>query len=434
MPQCVILAGGLGTRLAMNGVHVPKLLIQINGQSLLSLIINELAREGYTDLLFCLGHESDQIIEEIKRIKTSVYIEYFVEKRRLGTLGALKQAREKLQDFFTVIMGDCFISNTNIGSIHTLAERLKIEALVLCKYTDHPADSDLIEINEDGLVLRLDRPPHEETLQSLNIGLAGISFFSKTLIESGPLETVQDISRHLLLERINSQNSVYALFHQGEIRDLGTVERIESFRSLFSEEDTISLSNKFVVLLDRDGTLNKRNGHISKYEEIEILESGKRIVDAATKQGLELFMVTNQPVVARGSASEKEVRDICTQLFKDMGVLTQNGCIYICPHYPESGFQNEISSLKKICSCRKPNPGLFLQAAKEHGFKLTNATMLGDSLTDIYAALRVGAFAIHLHEDKIKTSCKFKGQLGALAVCVYKEDAHHLISKVDELL
>lgn len=64
--------------------------------------------------------------------------------------------------------------------------------------------------------------------------------------------------------------------------------------------------------------------------------------------------------------------------------------IYYCPHHPDKGFSGEVATLKIECNCRKPKPGMLLQAAKDFNIDLTKSWMIGDSENDILAGKNAG--------------------------------------------
>jgi mannose-1-phosphate guanylyltransferase/phosphomannomutase len=428
MPQCVVIAGGLGTRLSAAGITTPKLLLEIDSRPLLSYLIEEITNEGYTNVLFCLGNQSEQIKNAIHAIDTPLSIEISVEDEPRGTLGALENAKNYLEDFFTVLMGDTYLSCTNIGSIHALCESTGLSASTLCKFTDHPLDSDLIEIDEFGLARRVFRTNLDSVQSDVKTSMAGVFFLSKKLISSQPSDISRDITRDLIIPAISEGVQVQTLFHQGIIRDLGTPERLTSFLENHTpHSNSLVSSPRNIVLMDRDGTLNKKNGHISKFEEIFIHPAGIAIAEKINGENLKAFLVTNQPVIARGEALMDDVHQICASLLNALGIWQGQDHVYICPHYPESGFLGENSRFKIDCVCRKPKPGLLLQAANEHKFRLTNAIMIGDSLADIYAGLHVGARVLHIHEN-LDERCEFRIPLGKLVTCVFaSEDSLGLV-------
>jgi histidinol-phosphate phosphatase family protein len=396
----------------------PKILLKVDGKYLAEYMLVELEKEHFTDVLFCLGHEAELVISEIKKISTTLNVEYFVENDRLGTLGALKQAESKLGDFFTIVMGDCFLAHTNLGEIHSLAVKVDAEAILLCKFTDHPDDSDLVKTDDWQRVLEIATPPHSPELATLSKGLAGVTVLKKSVINFQIKNKAEDLTRDLLHELVASGGRVQAIFHQGIIRDLGTPSRMQSF-DLDSQPITGNdLVQDNVVLLDRDGTLNKLNGHITDYSKIEVLVSGQNLVDAINERNLNAFVITNQPVIARGGATMLQISEITFQLLAEMGLLSKIEDIFICPHYPESGFEDEVPELKIKCNCRKPNPGLILQAAKLNRFRCTRAIFFGDSITDMQAAISVGSRAVHLHKDKDASRCVVDSVFSELLICV----------------
>ena len=434
MPQCVVVAGGLGSRLIAAGISSPKLLLDVDRKSLLSTIVEEIVREGYTKILFCLGFGSEQIVSAINALEVPIQIEISVEKSQLGTLGALENARDLLDDFFTVLMGDTYLSCTNIGSIHSLCETLGIKALTLCKFTDHPFDSDLVEIDEYGKILRIFRSKSSELEFKVNVSLAGVSFLAKELINANHSTSSRDITRNLFMEANSRDLEVQTLFHQGVIRDLGTPERYQTFEVTQGSLSPTSITNfKHTILLDRDGTLNEANGHISELKDIRIQPTGLQIAKLINEQHFQAFLITNQPVISHGKASVEGVREICSTLLKQLDIWQGENHIYVCPHYPESGFDGEMLELKIQCNCRKPMPGLLIQAANEHKFRLTNATMIGDSLADVYAGLHVGARVIHIHND-LQEKCKLDAPFGQLVTCVSALDITPALAKLGNTL
>ena len=76
--------------------------------------------------------------------------------------------------------------------------------------------------------------------------------------------------------------------------------------------------------------------------------------------------------------------------------------VYYCPHHPDKGFEGEIPELKINCECRKPKPGMLLQAANDYNIDLSKSYMIGDSLIDIEAGNNAGlksSFLIITNDD-----------------------------------
>lgn len=142
-----------------------------------------------------------------------------------------------------------------------------------------------------------------------------------------------------------------------------------------------------VIFFDRDGVINKKmsgNDYVKKWNEFEfnpgVVEGLKILVD----YGYKIFIVTNQRGISRGIMTEENLRDVHHRMKEELvglGVLL--GGIYYCPH-----------GLEDNCECRKPKPGLFFRAAKEHSLDLSGAIFVGDSQSDIEAGRAAGVKTI----------------------------------------
>jgi len=146
------------------------------------------------------------------------------------------------------------------------------------------------------------------------------------------------------------------------------------------------------VFLDRDGVLVEDVDLLTKYEDIKIFNDVVDALRQLKKAGYELIIISNQTVVARGMVNEKDVvflQDEIEKRLVDLGSPKLDG-FYFCPHHPNA----TLPQYRKDCDCRKPKPGLILQAAKEHDIDLTQSFMIGDRITDIIAGSRAGCRTI----------------------------------------
>ena len=138
---------------------------------------------------------------------------------------------------------------------------------------------------------------------------------------------------------------------------------------------------KKVVFLDRDGTINRDSpGYIKSREEFEFLPGSLEAIQALTINGFTIIVITNQSAIPRQLISRAELEHIHGMLLQ---AVRSNGGeikdIFYCPHMPEDG-----------CDCRKPEPGLILQAQHKHSIDLADAVMVGDSYRDIGCGLNAG--------------------------------------------
>ena len=120
------------------------------------------------------------------------------------------------------------------------------------------------------------------------------------------------------------------------------------------------------MFLDRDGTINKYVGFLRNIDEFELVDGVADAIKKINTSGYLAIVVTNQPVIARSEVSFEELEEIHnkmeTLLGKEGAYLD---AIYFCPHHPHKGYEGERPELKFDCDCRKPKPGMLLNAARK---------------------------------------------------------------------
>jgi D-glycero-D-manno-heptose 1,7-bisphosphate phosphatase len=145
------------------------------------------------------------------------------------------------------------------------------------------------------------------------------------------------------------------------------------------------------VLVDRDGTLIEDRGYIDRIDRMDIYPYSIEALRVLQRAGYKLVVVTNQAGVARGMYGEDFVHEGHAWL---RGKLEAGGVrldgVYYCPHHAEAA----VERYRVACDCRKPKPGMALQAAEELGLDLTRSFVIGDRWIDVELASRVGARGI----------------------------------------
>ncbi|WP_353195689.1 HAD family hydrolase [Parapedobacter defluvii] len=147
------------------------------------------------------------------------------------------------------------------------------------------------------------------------------------------------------------------------------------------------MPNKRAIFLDKDGTLIRDVPYNADPGKIELLAGVADGLRKLGSLGYSFFVVTNQAGVAKGYFKEEALAGVenrLQQLLHGSGV-TLSG-FYYCPHHPEGTVQAYI----RPCHCRKPQPGLLLEAAEACGINLGDSWMVGDILDDVEAGNRAG--------------------------------------------
>ena len=156
------------------------------------------------------------------------------------------------------------------------------------------------------------------------------------------------------------------------------------------------------VFLDRDGVINRAFIRDEtpcppvSLRDLEILPQVPEALSALKAQGYSLVVVTNQPDVARGTASRESVDSIHERLKVELGL----DAIFTC-------FHDDADE----CDCRKPKPGLLFRAAHDLGIDLTSSFMVGDRWRDVEAGRRAGCRTLFVdcsYRETSSSSCDFR--------------------------
>ena len=139
------------------------------------------------------------------------------------------------------------------------------------------------------------------------------------------------------------------------------------------------------IFLDRDGVINEnRAQYVRTWEQLELLAGALPALVRLAGSPFAVVIVTNQSAIGRGLLGGQMAQQINTQL---VAQLAQAGAridgVYVCPHRPDED-----------CACRKPRPGMLLQAARELQLDLAKSWMVGDAVTDAQAGLAAGTRAL----------------------------------------
>ena len=421
--KVVIMAGGKGTRIASVRSDVPKPMINICGKPILEHQIDNLKACGLTDIILVIGYLGDKIKEYFgDGSKFGVNIGYFVEDHPLGTAGALFKMPQLTEDFL-LLCGDVII-DVDFNRFIAFHKEHQAWASLVAHPNGHPYDSSLLvtEIDAPKTVGGMPEDTHrvirwlakeDERTYYKNRVNAGIELISPELLKETMKNFVPrhpetpdkiDLDRDVLKPNIPS-GKIFAYDTPEYIKDMGTPDRFyETEKDIESGKvHARNLKNKQkAIFLDRDGTINKMVGFVTKPEQFELIEGTAEAIKAINKSGYLAIVVTNQPVIARGDCTFEELQTIHDKMETELGKAGAFvDAIYVCPHHTDKGFEGERPEYKCNCDCRKPKPGLLLQAAKDFNIDLSESYMIGDSHRDVEAGENAGVKkSIKVEENK----------------------------------
>jgi histidinol-phosphate phosphatase family protein len=181
---------------------------------------------------------------------------------------------------------------------------------------------------------------------------------------------------------------------------------------------------KRAVFLDRDGVINRvasEGKYIIRWDEMYLLPGVAEAICLLNASGFLVIVVTNQRCVAKGLITVEDLellhQKMCGELAA-MGAMIDR--VYFCPH-----------DMEPPCSCRKPAPGMLLEAARDHNIALHESWMVGDSTSDIKAGINAGCKTAQVIKNQRLS--KDSGDVNAPSLLgivhkIVESDEHHNIS------
>lgn len=143
------------------------------------------------------------------------------------------------------------------------------------------------------------------------------------------------------------------------------------------------------VFLDRDGVINRKapeGEYITRWKDFELLPGVAEAIRLLNVAGFAVVVASNQRCVAKELISRQELESIHRSMVDQLAAMNARiDAVYYCPH------ENEAR-----CNCRKPAPGMLLQAAQQHDLELKGSWMVGDSDSDIEAGKAVGSRTVRI--------------------------------------
>lgn len=398
--KIVVIAGGQGTRIASVNNEIPKAMIPINGKPILEYEVEMAKQYGYTDFLFIIGYMGDQIENYFGNgEKWGVSIEYFKETKPLGTAGALGFLKDKLTEDFFVFYGDT-VMDFDMQHMLEFHGNRNADATLFLHPNDHPYDSDIVALDAEQRVMKFYNKPHSEGFVSRNIVNAALFIFSPKVLEQIEVGVKSHIEKDVLPMCLEAGMNLYGYLSFEYIKDMGTPDRYNSVCDDVMSGKVARLNRKNsrpAIFLDRDGVITKEVNLLSRPDQLELVEGAAEAIRYINHKGYLAVVVTNQPVIARNLCSIEELEYIHAKLETMLGrEHAYLNAIYYCPHHPDAGYPEERKEYKIKCGCRKPAPGMLLQAAKDLNIDMANSYMIGDRESDVQAGINARCKASYL--------------------------------------
>ncbi len=380
--QAIILAGGFGTRLKSAVSNVPKPMAPINSKPFLEYVLEELNNNGFNKAILAIGYMKDCIIDYFGERYKNIKLVYSIEDEPLGTGGCIKQAMKYIDDDFAFILNGDTMFKIDFNEM-SKANEISIACKKMSKFDRYGE----VKILNNTIVSFEEKKYVEEGYIN-----GGIYYLPKNIFDSYELPKNFSIEKDFF-ERYISQLKMYAFLSNDYFIDIGIPEDY-----IKAQKDFIK---KKALFLDRDGIINIDYGHVHKINDFQFTDFVFNLCKEYQSKGFILVVITNQAGIGKGLYSEEDaikVNEYMVNEFKKNGITIER--VYYCPHKPEDN-----------CTCRKPNPGLFIQAIKDLNIDSSISVAIGDKLSDLEAAYKAGVkelFYKKTRYDEYPVSFKYK--------------------------
>ena len=383
--KAVILCGGLGTRLRPLTDTLPKPMAPVNGKPFLEHLLRQLASQGVHDFLLLTGYLADCIEDYFgDGSRWGWTISYSRGPAEWDTGRRVFEARGMIPESFLLMYSDNFVP-FNLKRLQSLHETNNTPISLLLS----PKEKGNIRVNA-GVIEAYDRSRTGKGLDYVEVGYMLVNR-DQMLGDLRGIPEFPNVSFSSLLERYAGSGKLSGLIVRDAYHSISDLNRLE----LTSRY----LTPKKIILIDRDGTINKKAApgeYITNWNDFEWLPESRSAMLELSKVGFEFLVITNQAGIARGLVSAEAVADIHQRMVNSLaeqGVIVRD--VYVSPHHwDDNSFD------------RKPAPGMFFQASREYLIRLDHCLYVGDDERDCLAAANAGCGMVYLSKDATKPAIR----------------------------
>jgi D,D-heptose 1,7-bisphosphate phosphatase len=378
--QCVVLVGGLGTRLGALTAATPKPLLPCGDRPFLAWLLREFVRYGVEEFVLLAGHLAAEVEASTEMLlallprKSRVVVS--VEPVRAGTGGAIHHAHARLNRRFLLCNGDSLFDCNLARFLSAAAEDgAEIVGRMLLRRIDDASRYGVVALDGDRVGAFSERPAAGRG----GVINAGIYRFDRRLLDelspAGSLET--DI-----LPRLAARGVLRGTVAEGYFRDIGIAEDYAR-----AQQEIPRVLRRRALFLDRDGVVNVDHGYVGSRDRFEWTPGAREAIRAASDAGWHVFVVTNQSGVARGCYDEAAVTALHEWMIDEVrragGTIDD---IRYCPYHPDA----VVPAYRRDSDWRKPAPGMLLDLMRAWELDPARCVLIGDQPTDLAAAAAAG--------------------------------------------
>jgi D-glycero-alpha-D-manno-heptose 1-phosphate guanylyltransferase len=378
--EAIILAGGFGTRIQSVISDVPKPMAPVCGKPFLYYILQSLVRQNIDRIIIAAGYKHEVIINHFGNKFLNADLIYSIEDEPLGTGGGIRKALEMTSGKQVLIInGDTFF-DLSVNELVNFHANGNFDLTMCLKPMKHFDRYGTVNVEHKRVTGIKEKQPCESGLIN-----AGVYLINREILEKFPVGSKFSFEKDFLEQEV-SHLRFGGLISDKYFIDIGIPEDYEKAKRDFENKRTKAL------FLDRDGVINKEKNYVSKIEDFEFIEGIFDFCEYFQAKGYLIFVITNQAGIARRLYSADDFNILTEWMvsqFEKRGIMISK--VYYCPHHPD---------ITGSCDCRKPNPGMILQAAKEFDLNLSESILVGDHESDLKAGENAGILRNYMFHDK----------------------------------
>ncbi len=379
--QAVILCGGRGERLRPLTENLPKPMVIVNGRPFLQYLLEQLAENGINRFVLLTGYLGEKIVEYFGDGSSWGWsISYSNGPVEWPTTKRIHEALGQIDERFLLLYSDNFAQLrlselARVNSDHN-------SAMTLSVVRKSPGN---VQLGVNSSVAKYDLSRSESDAAFVEIGYS--------LISKSKMMTCLDEHMHenfsSVIQSLTDSKQVSAVVVKTGYESISNPLRLSSTEAY--------LKHHKILLLDRDGTINvkpQRGEYVNSIVDFNWIESSRDALRILGERGFSFIIISNQAGVATGTTKLEDLNKINEYIraeFLNLGLRLIE--IYVCTDHWNS--ESEF---------RKPQPGMFFMAAKNHEFRLDRAIYVGDDERDALASRNAGCKCVlissnELHDD-----------------------------------
>lgn len=380
--QCVILLGGLGTRLGELTRFTPKPMLPVAGKPFIDVLVGEAVRRGFRNILLLAGYRSAIVLQYVQELQDKLPLGFritvSIEPEPLGTGGALAYAREKLSDSFLLLNGDTWFDFNWLDLVDVARDASAVavrEVPIADRYETLQISS---EDDRVTAIVKRGAGVHPALING------GVYLLRRADLDgfSGKFSIEEDLLP-ALIARGKLQARVYRRF----FLDIGIPKTYAA-----AQEDIPAQLRRPALFLDRDGVINHDDGYVGSIDRLRWIDGAASTIRLANDLGFYVFVVTNQAGVARGFYDEAAVAKLhgeMSEILRSLGAIIDDW--RYCPYHPEA----RLDEYRQVHPWRKPGPGMLLDLMERWPVDRSASLLVGDQPTDLAAAESAGVASLN---------------------------------------